>query len=78
MDMSSVAIEGLIHILLSILFIGLSWWTLQIVRWDLFLSKPQSAQAKLLVIFISIIFGLLLTEFFISYFNWSSLIKYLF
>lgn len=78
MDMSSIAIEGIVHILLSITFIGLSWWALQIVRWDRILSKPNSAQAKLLIIFISIIFGLFLTEFFVSYFNWSSLIKYLF
>lgn len=78
MDMTSYAIEGVVQILLSIVFIALSWWVLQIVRWDIFLLRPNSPQAKLLVIFLSIIIGSLVAGFFSQYFAWSNLIKYLF
>ncbi len=78
MDMTSYAIEGVIQIVLAIVFIALSWWALQIVRWDLFLLRPSSPQAKILVIFLSIIIGSLVSGFFAQYFGWSNLIKYLF
>ncbi len=78
MDMTSFAIEGIIQIILSIIMIALSWWALQIVRWDLFLLTPNSPQAKILVIFLSIIVGSLVANFIMQYFSWSNLIKYLF
>lgn len=78
MDMTSFAIEGVIQICLSIVMIALSWWALQTVRWDLFLLRPNSPQAKILVIFLSIIIGSLVANFCMQYFGWSNLIKYLF
>lgn len=77
MDMSSIAIGGIVQMLLSIVMIALSWWALQTVRWDIFFIRPNSPQAKLLVILISIIIGSLVANFFNDYFNWSSLLKYL-
>lgn len=78
MDMTSYAIEGIVHIFLSIILIALAWWALQTVRWDLFLLRPNSPQAKVLVIFLSIIIGSLVAGFLSQYFGWSNLIKYLF
>jgi uncharacterized integral membrane protein (TIGR02327 family) len=77
MDMSAIAVSGLVHIILSIIFIGLSWWVLQIVRWDLILLRPNSPQGKLLVIFLSILIGSSVARFFSDYFDWSSVLKYL-
>ncbi|CCQ95774.1 Uncharacterized membrane protein YwzB [[Clostridium] ultunense Esp] len=78
MDTTSVAVAGVIQIILSILFIALSWWALQGVRWDIFLLKPNSPQAKILVLLLSILIGAQVALFFSNYFNWSSWIKFLF
>jgi len=77
-DTTSMGIDGLVQILLSIFFIGLAWWGLQNVRWDIFLLKPNSPQGKLMVILLSIIIGSLVAQFFRDYFGWTTLLKHLF
>nr|WP_276531728.1 DUF1146 family protein [Brevibacillus invocatus] len=71
-------IYGFLSIILSIVFIGLSWWTLQAVRFEKLLKKPNSAQAKLLQIFLSIVIGYELSRFFSDYLGWSLIIGNLF
>lgn len=60
----SLAVTGLLGILLSIVFVFLSWWALQMFRIDLFFANPDSPQAKLLMIFLSVLMGYGLTKFF--------------
>lgn len=62
---------GLLNILVYLLFIGLSWWTLQEVRFDVLLRRPKSPQSKLLQIFLSIALGYQLGNFFMSYLQYS-------
>lgn len=71
-------IYGFLSIILSIVFIGLSWWTLQAVRFERLLKRPNSAQAKLLQIFLSIVMGYELSRFFSDYLGWSLIIGDLF
>lgn len=69
---------GLLSIILSIAFIGLSWWALQAFHFEKVLRKPNSPQAKLLQIFLSIVMGYELSRFFLDYLGWSLNFGYLF
>jgi uncharacterized integral membrane protein (TIGR02327 family) len=66
---------GFLSIFLSIVFIGLSWWALQSVSFEKLFKKPNSAQAKLLQIFVSIVMGYELSKFFLDYLGWSMLMN---
>jgi uncharacterized integral membrane protein (TIGR02327 family) len=67
-------IYGVVSIILTVLFIALSWWGLQAIRFDLFLKKPDSAQAKLLQILLSLVIGYEVARFFLDYLGWSLMI----
>lgn len=74
----SLAVEGVINIFLSLVFIGLSFWALQSFRLELFLKNPRGAQAKVLQIFLAIAIGHLVSSFLTSYFGWTVLLKQFF
>ncbi|EST55324.1 membrane protein [Brevibacillus panacihumi W25] len=69
---------GFLSIILSIIFIGLSWWALQSIRFEKILKRPNGAQAKLLQIFLSIVIGYELSRFFLDYLGWSMVFGNLF
>ncbi|HBI03493.1 MAG TPA: DUF1146 domain-containing protein [Paenibacillaceae bacterium] len=73
-----MAMDGIINIVLSLIFIGLSFWAIQCIRLEVFLKRPQGAQAKTLQVFISIALGHLVATFFSDYFGWTVLLKQLF
>lgn len=75
MEPVSFALNGVVYITLVLISIGLSWWGLQQFRFDLFLKNPRSLPAKILMIFLSVALGYQVASFFISYFNWTLLIK---
>jgi uncharacterized integral membrane protein (TIGR02327 family) len=72
MEGSSIAV---INILVAIVFIALSWWALQAFRFDLFVHKIDSAQAKLLQILLSIFIGYGVARFFMDYLGWSLMLR---
>ncbi len=69
--------NGLYHILLVIICIGVSWWTLQVFRFDLFLRNHKGMQAKLLQILLSVMLGYEIARFISDYFEWSQMLKWL-
>jgi len=71
-------IYGVVSIILTVLFIALSWWGLQAIRFDLFLKKPDGAQAKLLQILLSLVIGYEVARFFLDYLSWSLIIGQVF
>jgi uncharacterized integral membrane protein (TIGR02327 family) len=71
-------IYGVVSIILTVLFIALSWWALQAIRFDLFLKKPDGAQAKLLQILLSLVIGYEVARFFLDYLSWSLIIGQVF
>lgn len=62
---------GFVSIILSLVFIWLSWWALQSLRFDVFLRNPNGAQAKLLQVMLSIVIGYEVSRFFLDYLGWS-------
>ncbi|GEN34424.1 DUF1146 family protein [Aneurinibacillus danicus] len=73
-----MAIAGIINILLSLVFIALSFWALQAFRFDLFVSNPKGPQSKLLQILLSIVIGHNVASFFADYFGWTQLLRQFF
>lgn len=76
--MESIAYTSMIGILITIICIGIAWWSIQIFRFDMFTHNPKSAQAKALQIIISVVLGYQLANFLIDYVGWSVNLKYLF
>ncbi|WP_019535656.1 DUF1146 family protein [Paenibacillus ginsengihumi] len=69
---STMGLNGLLNIVVSLICIGFSWWVLQSLRLEAALKNPRSAQAKLLQVFLSVALGYQIARFIIDYFQWSS------
>ncbi|MFX0560787.1 DUF1146 family protein [Tepidibacillus infernus] len=69
---------SLMGIILTLVSIGISWWALQSIRFDLFIYNPKSPQTKALQIILSIVIGYQMAQFFINYLQWSFNVKSMF
>lgn len=67
-----------INIILTLIGIAVSWWALQCVRIDLFLSDPKGARAKALMIIVSVVLGHGIARFLSDYAGWSQMLTQLF
>jgi uncharacterized integral membrane protein (TIGR02327 family) len=74
----SIGLTGLLNIVVSIVCIGISWWALQSFRFDIFVRKVDSAQAKVLQILLSIFLGHGVARFLMDYLASSLLLQNLF
>lgn len=75
---SSLGVTALINMFLTIILIGISWWALQVFKFDLFIQDVNGPQAKLLQMLISVAIGHGVARFFIDYLQWTSHLKYIF
>ncbi|MBP1906959.1 putative integral membrane protein (TIGR02327 family) [Paenibacillus turicensis] len=71
-------ISGLTAIIVSLICIGLSWWAMQNVKWELFIRHPQGAQGKLLQLLFAIIIGHFVAAFVIDYLSYTIMLRYMF
>ncbi|WP_339060892.1 DUF1146 family protein [Tepidibacillus marianensis] len=63
--------SSLLGITITIICIGLSWWALQAVRFDVLTFRPKSPQTIALQIILSIVIGYQLSRFLLDYLGWS-------
>ncbi len=63
--------DALISMIMSLFFIGLSFWALQALRVDQLLRKNQVARARILYLLLAIAVGSAVSEFFLDYLLWS-------
>ncbi|OMP66597.1 DUF1146 family protein [Domibacillus epiphyticus] len=63
--------EALVSMLMSLLFIGLSFWALQAIRFEKLLRKNQVVRARLLYVLLSTAIGSAVSNFFLDYMLWS-------
>jgi uncharacterized integral membrane protein (TIGR02327 family) len=75
---SMIGVTALINMILSLFFIGISWWALQMFKFDLFIKNVNSVQAKFLQIILSIVLGHGVAQFFMDYMQWTTFLKYIF
>lgn len=69
---TSMGMNGIINIFITLICIACSWWALQELNLDKMMKRPKSMQSKMLQIFLSVGLGYQLARFFIDYFNWST------
>lgn len=74
----SIGFSAIFNIVITLLSIGLSWWCLQMVNFDVLLKNAKSAQAKVLQIILSIVIGYNVAKFIIDYSYWSNMLSHLF
>ncbi|MGE5701083.1 MAG: DUF1146 family protein [Clostridia bacterium] len=58
---------AMLNIILSIVCIAISWWSLQTLRFDKLVKNPNGPQAKLLQILLAIFIGNGVSRFFMEY-----------
>lgn len=75
---AAVGWGGVVNMLVTLLCIGVAWWSLQHVKLDLFIRHPQSPQGKMLHLLLAIIVGRAVAGFFIDYWGWTQSVRYLF
>lgn len=75
---SSVGVNGLTAILVSLACVVLSWLALQNLKLDLFIRHPKSPQGKLLHLLLAIVLGRFVAAFFMDYWQYTQMLKYMF
>jgi uncharacterized integral membrane protein (TIGR02327 family) len=70
--------QALISILSHLVFIGLAWWSLQALKFDVLLRANHVFQARLLYILLSIALGSTVSNFFLDYLLWSKQLPQMF
>lgn len=74
----SVGLSGLFNIIVTLISIGLAWWCLQMVNFDVFLKNAKSGQAKVLHLILAVVLGYQFAKFIIDYAYWSTMLSRLF
>ncbi|KYG29216.1 DUF1146 family protein [Alkalihalobacillus trypoxylicola] len=69
--------QAIIHIIVNVLFLALTWWALQAVRFDVFLRDPKGPRAITLMVLLTFAIAHLVSNFFLDYLNSSQMLRYL-
>lgn len=70
--------QALMNILAYIIFIGMALYAIQGIRIEQLFKKGKTFQIQLFYVFISIVIGSTVADFFLNFLNWSQLIVYIF
>jgi uncharacterized integral membrane protein (TIGR02327 family) len=70
--------QALISIISHLLFIVITWWSLQALRIDALIRPNHIYQARILLILLTITIGTSVSNFFLDYLLWSQQIPLLF
>lgn len=70
--------QALLHILVHLLFLVITWWAMQAIKFDSYIKKGKVIQARVLFVLVTIAVASLVSSFFLMYLNYSTQLKYLF
>lgn len=70
--------QALVSIIVHLVFIAITWWTLQGVRLEMILRPNRVFQGRLLYILLTIMIGSTVANFFLDYLSWSKQLPFLF
>ncbi|BDG49093.1 MULTISPECIES: DUF1146 family protein [Parageobacillus] len=70
--------QALVSIIVHLVFIAITWWTLQGVRLEAILRPNRVFQGRLLYILLTIMIGSTVANFFLDYLSWSKQLPFLF
>lgn len=75
---ASVGVSGLTAILVSLVCVAISWWSLQGLKLDLLIRHPKGPQGKLLQLLLAVVLGRLVASFVLDYLGYTQMLRYLF
>lgn len=75
---SSIGVNGLASILVSLACIALSWYALQNLKLDLFIRHPKGPQGKLLQLLLAVVLGRFVAAFILEYWGYTQMLRYMF
>jgi uncharacterized integral membrane protein (TIGR02327 family) len=70
--------QALVSIVVHLVFIAITWWTLQGVRLEMIIKPNCVFQGRLLYILLTIMIGSTVANFFLDYLSWSKQLPFLF
>lgn len=70
--------QALINVLAYIIFIGMALYALQGLRIEQLFKKGKTFQIQLFYVFMSIVIGSAVADFFLNFLNWSQTIPFIF
>ncbi|MGM8215028.1 DUF1146 family protein [Bacillaceae bacterium W0354] len=73
-----IAVDALINITLHIIFIVLSWKSLEALNFEKIIKKNKVVESRLIFILLSIAIGSIVSNFVINFIHWSRQLVYLF
>lgn len=76
--MQEIGRQAIVNISSHVIFIVITWQVLQGVRLDSIFKKSRIFEARVFVIFLTIVIGSTVSHFFLDLIDWSQQILYLF
>jgi uncharacterized integral membrane protein (TIGR02327 family) len=70
--------QALLHIIVNLMFLVITWWALQAIFIEKFIKKGNVIQAKVILVLLTIAIASLVSDFFLNYLNWSLQLRHLF
>ncbi|MEK4004015.1 DUF1146 family protein [Paenibacillus sp. FSL H3-0333] len=74
----AIGTSNMISMVISLICVALSWWSLQNLKLDLIIRYPKSPQGRLLHLLLAIVLGHFVAGFLLDYLGWSGLIGRMF
>ncbi|ETT79495.1 hypothetical protein C173_01502 [Paenibacillus sp. FSL R7-277] len=74
----AIGTSNMISMIISLICVALSWWSLQNLKLDLVIRYPKSPQGRLLHLLLAIVLGHFVAGFLLDYLGWSGLIARMF
>lgn len=75
---TQIGTQALLFLVVNLFFIVVTWWGLQSFRFDTFFKNPNSLQAKIMMLLLTITIGSVVGNFFFNYLFQSLRLTYLF
>ncbi|WP_404455833.1 DUF1146 family protein [Virgibacillus necropolis] len=61
-----------------LIFIAITWHVMQTINFDPLIRKGRALEARILLLFVTIVIGSGVSRFFLDFLNWSQNLTYLF
>ncbi|SDQ13337.1 conserved hypothetical integral membrane protein [Virgibacillus subterraneus] len=76
--MSSIGLTALISMISHLIFIYITWRVVTTVNFDPLIRKGRETEARILIMFITIVIGAGVSRFFLEFLQWSQDLMFLF
>ncbi|ASN04075.1 DUF1146 family protein [Virgibacillus necropolis] len=76
--MDFIGQHAIISMISHLIFIAITWRVVQTINFDPIIRKGRAIEARILLLFITIVIGTGVSRFFLDFFSWSQDLSFLF